>query len=183
MTYELQDVELAARQLTGSAAEMSAMLYKLMGQQPAISPDASLAEQKKFHIRELQRPLMVAAIKHRLASDFGECYNWKRTKKYFTPEVLARRGVWDGRCHDAIACWPQEFIDHPYFYRTGTRASALVSHLYNMSPSIKTAAQVWADKNGLSVSFPDNYPSWWFPGSTTLVLFTSRIAGGEHGGR
>ena len=43
------------------------------------------------------------------------------------------------------------------------------------------AARAWAEKNGLSVDFPDDFPddfpSWWYPNCTMLTVYTKAIAG------
>ena len=49
---------------------------------------------------------------------------------------------------------------------TRTIADHCVPRLDPLSPHA-----AWAAAQGLRASFPDDFPSWWFPGWTTLVLY------------
>ncbi|CAK0750210.1 hypothetical protein CCP1ISM_3760002 [Azospirillaceae bacterium] len=176
MGYEAFDVEQAARQLTGTAFELAEQLRGLIREPAPPLPDAPAVEQRQFPLAEQRRSMERRILKYRLASEFGKRHGWRLTNRDFTPMVLARGGVWDRHCGDARSHWPREFTDHPFFYRSGNRASALVSHPYGMSAAIRNAARTWADRNGLSVAFPEDFPSWWYPGDTTMVVFTRAAA-------
>lgn len=162
-----------------SVDEMAAQLQKLLESQAPLSANASAAERHRHQYAERRRSMNIAALRQQLATEFQRCHNWQLSNKAFSPLVLARGGVWDGRGICAIACWPVEFADHPFFFRRHTRAAALVSHPYNCTPVQQEAAKIWADQQGLSVSFPKDFPSWWYPGSTTLVAFTPRTEAGD----
>ncbi len=176
MGYETFDIEQAARQLTGTASEMAKRLRGLIREPEPLPPDAQVVEQRRFHLADRRRAMEKRILKYRLASDFGKIHGWRLTNRVFTPKVLARGGVWDRHCYDAHSLWPREFTDHPYFYRSSNRAIGLVSHPYGVSEATRVAAEAWADVNGLSVAFPDGFPSWWYPEETALVVFTRAMA-------
>ena len=109
----------------------------------------------------------MAELQQRLAVDFGRRHGWMWSERPFTAETLARGGVWDSS--GRAGAYDSTFCDHPYGYRVDRRARALVAHLYDGGPD---KILTWAAARGLQASFPD-YPSWWYPGQTTLVLYVS----------
>ena len=177
MKTESIDIAKSANKLTGTAVEMAARLRDLIPSIEQLPSNASPAERRDHRLLEESRSLERRALKYRLAFDFGKQYGWKQSSREFTPMVLARGGVWDRECYGARGLWPREFADHPYFYRMGRNAAALASHPYDVTKATKIAAKAWAEANGLTVAFPDDFPSWWFPGDTTLVVFTRAQTG------
>jgi len=51
------------------------------------------------------------------------------------------------------------------------RAAAVVGHLYEPLPE---GIETWAQANGLKASFLEDFPSWYYPGWTKLVLIEKR---------
>ena len=183
MSAEWPNIKLEARKIVETHAEMAAKLHELINERHAIVMNKSEKDARRRHISETKCAIEINIIKRKLAMIFGAIYGWRLTDRPFTASVLARRGVWDGHTGCAFDTWPPQFVDHPYFYRLGNRASGLACHDYNTTESSRIATRAWAERSGLTVSFPENFPSWWYPESTTLVVFTPGDAGGEHGGR
>ncbi len=108
--------------------------------------------------------------KNELARRFAAIRGW-RIGRHFDLRCLARRG------RLARAAFPvahhHEF-DHPYFFRDASgRAAAIASHLYGYDAS---ECLELAERFGLTVSVVRDFPSWHFPGRTTLVLWQPRAA-------
>ena len=64
---------------------------------------------------------------------------------------------------------PHDQFDHPYYYRRGRHAAAIAAHLYGW-PHVRERCEATARQHGLVLEVPD-FPSWWFPGQTTLVVY------------
>lgn len=60
-------------------------------------------------------------------------------------------------------------FDHPYWYRRDGRAAAIAAHLYEFASRAADCAKL-ARRFGCGFETPD-FPSWWFPGLTTLVVY------------
>ena len=152
-------------------------------QQVATSPDeiAALASavtdcQQKFCDAKGQRQSVamhqdLCATRQRLAMLFGARHGWRLSKSDFSPSVLARRGLFNGRgYHDP---WPRELVDHGYFYRKDRKAAAVAAHLYgNFDAAKRQDTEATAALYGLSVTWPEDFPSWYLPGRTTLIVCT-----------
>ncbi|MFN3314095.1 MAG: hypothetical protein ACK46Q_11590 [Hyphomonas sp.] len=79
-----------------------------------------LREEKRYpRISALQQDLR--ATRQRLAVLFGERHGWHLSRSDFSPSVLARRGLFNGRGYH-VDPWPSELIDHGYFYRKDRKA-------------------------------------------------------------
>jgi hypothetical protein len=103
-----------------------------------------------------------------LADEFGRRHGWRWTYRYF--DIAALRG--ESLASDAFGDqFHYPFGDHAFFYRfmNGWPAS-VACHLYDADPPRILA---WAHAHGLQASFPADFPSWWFPGRTTLVVYWS----------
>ncbi len=177
MSEELFDVKQAARKLTGTPVEMAARIRQLILTKYPIHPEATAIEQATIHREEKKGAMDQFILRTRMALDFGDIHGWKLAKKPFTAAVLARGGVRDNSGACPYSCWPHEYTDHNYFYRSNNRAVSFVGHLYNNSPTNKDAARAWAKINGLSVAFPDDFPSWWYPNCTMLTVYTRATVG------
>jgi len=77
-------------------------------------------------------------------------------------------------------------LDHTYDYRapklteTGRpwlRPVAYVAYLY--SHFLIDAIQRFADERGLTAELPTDFPSWWYPGRTRLVVYEGKARGGD----
>ena len=109
----------------------------------------------------------IEELSHRLAVDFGRRHGWTLSDQPFTIRLLARGGVYEGFAFSAG--YAPEFCHHLSWYRAGRRAEAVTAHLYDAKDQ-QGEIMTWAKDRGLQASFPD-YPSWWYPGWTTLVLY------------
>lgn len=129
---------------------------------------------RPLHIRYLQNDIV--ALQHKLALLFGERRGWRLSRSDFSPTVLAREGVFDGRGVHAVA-WSHDLVDHGYFYRKDRKAVAVASHLYGEFHEAKRRdIDSMAKHLGLNAEWPEDFPSWWVPGNTTLVVYTARTS-------
>ncbi|MFC6499617.1 hypothetical protein ACFP8Z_19020 [Gemmobacter lanyuensis] len=112
-------------------------------------------------INALQQDLH--ATRQRLAALFGERHGWHLSKSAFSPSVLARHRVFNGRGYH-VNPWPRELVDHGYFYRKDRMAAAVASHLYGTFDAAKRKdTEATAAIYGLRVSWPEDFPSWYLP--------------------
>ena len=112
------------------------------------------------------------ATRQRLAVLFGERHGWHLSKSAFSPSVLARRGLFNGRGYH-VDPWPRALIDHGYFYRKDRKAAAVAAHLYGtFDAANRQDTEATAVLYGLRVTWPEDFPSWYLPGRTTLVVCT-----------
>ncbi len=100
-----------------------------------------------------------------LARAYGERRGWQVAEKRFPLSALAPTC---GPTDD----WPHEFSDHRWFWYHGGRPVAVSAHLYGCDDKRRVAARLWASALGLSVVFPVDFPSWYYPGTTTLIDIT-----------
>lgn len=119
---------------------------------------------------------------HTLAVEFGRRRGWLLAQRGFGIKTLAARKVWttvsegfgyfrdheyaiDGtEAGDYYRC-----IDHSYCYRDkNRRAIAMAVHLYDLE---KKKIEKFAAKYNLVAEFPEDFPSWWYPGHTHLIVF------------
>ena len=121
-------------------------------------------------INALQQDLQ--ATRQRLAVLFGERHGWHLSKSAFSPSVLARHGLFNGRGYH-VDPWPHELVDHGYFYRKDRMAAAVAAHLYGTFDAAKRQdTEATAALYGLRVTWPEDFPSWYLPGRTTLIVCT-----------
>ena len=112
------------------------------------------------------------ATRQRLAVLFGERHGWHLSRSNFSPSVLARRGLFNGRGYH-VDPWPRDLVDHGYFYRKDRKAAAVAAHLYGIFDAAKRQdTEDTAAIYGLRVTRPEDFPSWYLPGRTTLVVCT-----------
>jgi len=112
------------------------------------------------------------ATRQRLAVLFGERHGWHLSKSAFSPSVLARRGLFNGRGYH-VDPWPRALIDHGYFYRKDRKAAAVAAHLYGtFDAANRQDTEATAALYGLRVTWPEDFPSWYLPGRTTLIVCT-----------
>lgn len=139
---------------------------------------------------------LIAVIKHdsgqntyaahrMLAIEFGRRHGWKLIeRKLFGYDTL--RSASRGRKDFAIV-WPGEAPphDHPYYYRDAEgRAAAIAVHLYeyewrdldyegaDVPRKRKRLLVEHAAKLGFHAEFVNDFPSWWNPGVSRLVVYT-----------
>ena len=110
------------------------------------------------------------ATRQRLAVVFGECHGWHLSRSDFSPSVLARGGLFNGRGYH-VDPWPRDLVDHGYFYRKDRKAAAVAAHLYGTFDAAKRQdTEDTAALYGLRVNWPEDFPSWYLPGRTRLVV-------------
>ena len=115
------------------------------------------------------------SLKSQLAAEFGRRHGWQPSYG-FSLECLARHGE---RGRDEYGGWNRDAFDHSYYYREGRRAAAIVAHLYPHDWGQRVPKLIaWADRQGLVASVPTDFPSWWMPDETKLVVYTPAIGGG-----
>jgi len=106
---------------------------------------------------------------------YGAERGWTRSKAQFLPSTLAKGAMHNGgrRVDAASREMPWNLMDHVYYWKQGRRPAAIVAHPYGCNTGEKRAeAQAWAARHGLRLTFPTDFPSWRFPGWTTLVEIT-----------
>lgn len=115
--------------------------------------------------------IKIAAERRRCAETFGTSRGWHLSSTHFDPDVLARQGMWGG---SPLYEWPYAEADHPYLYCSrDRRAAAAIAHLYgDLDANTRAECERWAGSHGLQAEFPAEPPSWWWPGSTMLVVYT-----------
>jgi len=136
---------------------------------------AMIAETKSVpRLNALQKDLRT--LQQRLAVLFGANRGWTLSRSDFTLAVLAWRGLFD--CRDYYAePWPREPVDHPFYYRKDRMASGVAAHLYGTFDAAKRQdIAAFAELKGLRTTWPEDFPSWWLPGRTTLVVYTPCVA-------
>lgn len=122
-------------------------------------------------------------LRRLLARQFGDKFGWTLSRTEFSASCLARRGHHDGyrlRGYD-LGPVPLPLFDHPYFYRDHRRrAAGIAVHRYNWSEN-EPKCRDFAGAHQLLVREVIDFPSWWWLGETTLVLWTpqSPIGGVE----
>jgi len=163
--YALQNL---AAQLIGTPQELADEIGRLIATMPTTPPSsASEVEQRRAIRSQREQHEQISIIRHRLARDYGALRGWTWSESTFGPAVLSRRGVHGARDHSGQ--WPGGGIaDHNYFYRANRRAAALVTHPYDVD---QAKMEAWATEHRLKVSFPTDYPSWWYPGRTSIVVY------------
>lgn len=114
------------------------------------------------------------ATRQRLAVLFGERHGWHLSRSAFSPSVLARRGLFNGRGYH-VDPWPRELVDHGYFYRKDRKAAAVAALPYGTFDAAKRQeTEDTAALYRLHVTWPEDFPSWYLPGRTTLIVCTPR---------
>lgn len=108
-------------------------------------------------------------IHETLAREFAIFNGWRLSKPSFGLGQLARRSN-QSRRHEPTL--PPHPFDHNYFYREIVppyRPAAIATHPYTFDDSQFLEL---ATKYGIDVQLIEDFPSWWFPGSTHLILAT-----------
>jgi len=111
-------------------------------------------------------------LRHALARAFGARHGLAPTSGPFSITAL-REGRKPGGWNSLQAAWDLHLTDHPTFYRTpDRRAAAVAAHLYGLTDETRWRCVAWAAAHRLDVAFPTDFPSWWYPGWTKLVVYT-----------
>jgi hypothetical protein len=121
-------------------------------------------------------------MERRMAIDFGAARGWTLSRTTFGLRTLAegkqhdggQRYMIDGHNRNPEIGMFHTCFDHPYFYRRHRKAAAVAAHLYGM-PNCRRECETLAATFGLLFEVPD-FPSWWNPGATTLVVYVGPAA-------
>ena len=115
-----------------------------------------------------------------LALEFGRRRGWRwspapacsRIRRFFGGSVWEAVGsVWEAFEEEAERIAPPPRYDHPSFYSAGGDLVAVVSQPYDFSVEDRHEALEWARARGLAFWRLVDFPSWWYPGQTTLCVF------------
>ena len=111
-----------------------------------------------------------AARRRRLAEEFAASRGWNLSDRPFGLIALKRGTLYShiGSPADVLADeLPHALFDHKGFFRTKKRAIGVAAHLYRVDvPTI----EAFVKEYGLKAETP-YFPSWWWPGVTTLVVY------------
>ena len=171
MTRSIRPDDDASEQITGTPNEVAERLRALLDAGPPAAPPCETADAAArreqaagLHAHE------VTLLRHWLATDFAAARGWTATTAPMAVKELARRSN-GGSWHRPAREWLEALVN-PTFYRdAGRRAAGAVGH----PPADAVTAgrehiEAWAAERDLVASFPA-FPSWTFPGRTTLVVF------------
>jgi hypothetical protein len=75
--------------------------------------------------------------------------------------------------------WSGHFVDHSYYFRMPSRnAAAFATNPYGLHWTVDhPAIRAFCKQRGLQATIPDDFPSWWYPRRTTLIVFTPATSG------
>jgi hypothetical protein len=119
----------------------------------------------------------IRSITRELAMEFGRRHGWQLCHSEFTLACLAKRGGINGGWRAQVLDWSA--LDHPYYFRDGRRAAAIAAHLYsNNWAEQMPKLSAWAECYGLRASFPTDFPSWYYPDGTKLVVYEPDVLRG-----
>ena len=103
---------------------------------------------------------LIDRLRKRVAKEFGRINGWVLSDRMFLIGNLSFLGKYKEPLF--------KYIDHTYFYRSyNNKPIAFAVHLYDWSDDIYK----WANDHSLVANFPE-FPSWHYPGYTTLVVYT-----------
>ena len=106
-------------------------------------------------------------IQNQLAAEFGRRRGWKQCEpgdfeSAYRDFVGSEFGAQD------LGHW---YFDHSYLYRMPDGRYAIASHIYDCGKERIAEHRAFAEKHDLTVEYPTDFPSWWYPGHTKLVLW------------
>lgn len=115
----------------------------------------------------------IQELQQSLAANFGLLHGWIPSSTPIGLRQLSEE-CRNRSLRHCIGDTYSRFADHGYGYRgvKGGTPTAVAAHLYDYLRSDKEALAEVAKQLSLTMSIVTDYPSWWFPGSTTLVLWT-----------
>jgi hypothetical protein len=183
MLYDKTAIAYAAARLESASPE--ALIRKMLAHTNAAAElDRQFRTERTAKLQFIrdQERLGEEAARRRLAIDFGARNGWTLSRTEFGIGTLGK-----GKVHGHMGFggpyysdnpYPGTYhnqFDHPYFYRRDRKAAAIVAHLYNY-PGNHDSCVAIAERYGLAFSAPDDFPSWWFPGATRLVVYRGPAA-------
>ena len=161
----------AAEQITGTPDEVAERLRALLDAGPPAVPPRETANAAAARAQDTAgREHEIALLRYWLATDFAAARGWTATTGPLAVRELARRSN-GGSWHRPAREWLEALVN-PTFYRdAGRRAAGAVGHPpADLVTAGREHIEAWAAERDLVATFPD-FPSWTFPGRTTLVVF------------
>jgi hypothetical protein len=120
---------------------------------------------------------------HQLATAFAARHGWKLSEAPFAIAKLAPPAIRRRQRDDDFGAWWTDSgvidgccVDPPFYYREPHRPwrpAAIAAHLYDWSHHRDKIADL-ARHLEISAEPISDFPSWWYPGWTTLVLYRRR---------
>ena len=166
------EIAAAAARLSGTPDQLAARLRRLVDEgAPKAAPRESADARREREADTAAHERAVAALRHRLASDFAAARGWRVTTAPLAVKELARRGPPGGNWHRPPREWLGTMF-HPTFYRDAARrAVAMVAHpLAEQVERDRTEIEAWAAEHDLAVTFP-SVVSWQDPGRNVVAVF------------
>ena len=113
----------------------------------------------------------VEMARARLSAELGQRLGWRRylPARRAAQHLFGKRPAWVDR--DTMP-----YADHSGCYIHDGKTVALVEQPYrdfSVGSPVLAEVERWAFERGLFLHFPD-FPSWWLPGRTTLVLVLAK---------
>jgi hypothetical protein len=132
------------------------------------------------HRHGYDQPYRSDEIRHLLASEYGRRHGWRRTRREFHWGQLTRGSNQSSIHEEWLQDWPRngEPTDHPYYFRDNLRPwrpSAVIGHSYNWDGAsgwLEQKADRLCQRHILTMKVETDFPSWWVPGDTTMLVFT-----------
>jgi hypothetical protein len=132
-----------------------------------------LREDPRDRWRAWEMHQQTMALRACAANAFATLNGWRRTRRAFRADTLARHGCHDASSRWGCPSWPHALFDHPVYFRElqrPYRAAAVIGQPYGTS--LETARELAAEL-GLIVHAPPNLTaSWWYPGHARLFVVT-----------
>lgn len=133
----------------------------------------------RYPVHRARMHLLQSEVRRR----FAEANGWQATEAQYAPGQIARASKGRRAGEDGSATWCG-LIDHPDCFRIGHRPEAIASHAYATDRGVldrewlEARAGEWASQHGLRAQLPPCplAASWYFPGGTSLVVFTREDA-------
>jgi hypothetical protein len=126
-------------------------------------------EHNTLALCEMQAKLVEDSTEHRMQLDYAIRNGWRATEASFSHSVLMRSGVTSGTYFTSHGL---DHFDHPDWFRASRRAAAIVGHTY---PVARDESIELARYTGLGLAMPTDYPSWYYPGATTLKVWMGQL--------
>jgi hypothetical protein len=147
---------------------------------PPIAPEvayhseeiAKLLDRSETPAERMQHAAAIRLHRNAIMDTYGAVRGWRPSDAPFTlPELVAGKRQRRLIAYDpAWEAAPGGLLDHLDFWERGARTAAITVHTYSAATSASRSAIVeWALGHRLRVTFPEDFPSWWFPGRTVLV--------------
>jgi hypothetical protein len=151
--------------------KLAEMLRELICTRTREEPTTDAQLRRKQRIREQRHNHCIDLLRFWLeltwATSLGLTPTVQRCSDLAWRRVAGKGGWLHHRTHDVF--------DHDRTFKTTGRLRATDTFIIASNPygDRKKEAAAFAERTGCSIEYPD-FPSWWFPGFTTLITFTNR---------